>query len=76
MERDSSVFVPEINCLCWEYREAESCVLEMKSLATPARLGFYLCCLKSILHFFFHFPHVSHPKSLFDRDSPLEAEEH
>lgn len=23
MERDSSLFVPEINCFCWECREAE-----------------------------------------------------
>lgn len=34
MEQDSSVFVPGINCFCWECREAESCALEM---VTPAR---------------------------------------
>lgn len=38
MEQDSSVFVPEIKCFCWECQEAESCVLETRSLGSPARL--------------------------------------
>lgn len=64
MEWDSSLFVPETNCFCWECREAESCVLEMRSLAAPGRL--LLMLPKK------HTPAIY----LFHRDSiPLEAEE-
>lgn len=64
MEWDSSVFVPEINWFCWECREAESCVLEMRSLETPARL---LLTLPRK-----HTPAIY----LFHRDTiPLKAEE-
>lgn len=64
MEWDSSLFAPAINCFCWECQEAESSVLEMRSLETPARLLLILPRK--------HTPAIY----LFHRDSiPLEAEE-